>query len=136
MKKTFFLLLWVALIFNSCSKDSTDAEPVEDVVKIEVLVRENGSPTENIFVIIDATVTDPVRVRSVGVVDYETTQTDQLTTNVYGKVTFSYRDKSIPDRNGIIVLKVTIKKLSSVMLEDTEEKFVEKGKTLKLEYDI
>lgn len=137
MKKiTLLTVLILVLTFNYCSKKGTDAETVEDIVKIEVLVRENGTPAENIFVIIEATVTDPVRVRGVGVVDYETTESNQLTTNAHGKVTFTYEDKSIPDRNGIVVLKVTIKKLSEMVHEDSVEKLAEKGKTLKLEYDI
>ena len=138
-KITFSLLLCFAVILIFYCKKSTETEPEEDIIKIEVLVRENGIPTPNLFVIIEARVQESVRSRTDEirrVISYEITQEDQLTTNNYGKAIIEYRDKSIPERNGIVVEKVTIKKLSTVMLEDFEEKFVEKGTTLNLEYDI
>ncbi|MFC1724069.1 hypothetical protein ACFL4T_00475 [candidate division KSB1 bacterium] len=137
MKKTaIFIILVSTLIFAFCKKDSTSSEPEEDIIKVEVLVRENGVPAQNIFVIIDATVTEPVRVRAVGMIAYEISQTDQETTNSYGKANFTYEDQSIPEIDAIRVEKVTIKKLNTVMAEDSVQKVVEIGETLKLEYDF
>ena len=137
MKKSILVLILLPVLFLTyCKKESTSSEPEEDIIKVEVLVRENGNPTQNIFVIIDATVTEPVRVRAVGVIAYEISQTDQETTNSYGKAIFTYRDQSIPEIDAIKVEKVTIKKLNEIMLEDAEQKIVEIGETLKLEYDI
>ena len=137
MKNSVLFLVFLAiLIFSFCKKDSARSEPEEDIIKVEVLIRENGSPAQNIFVIIDATVTEPVRVRAVRVIAYEISQTDQETTNSYGKAIFTYRDQSIPAIDAIKVEKVTIKKLNDIMLEDAEQKIVEIGETLQLEYDI
>ena len=136
MKRVCLLVLFTILFFSFCKKDSTSSEPEEDIIKVEVLVRENGSPAQNIFVIIDATVTEPVRVRAVGVVAYEISQTDQETTNSYGKAIFTYRDQSIPEIDAIKVEKVTIKKLNDIIHEDAEQRIVAIGETLKLEYDI
>lgn len=138
--KRILLLVIFCLVLSCvfCKKKSTDTDTVEDIIKVEVTVKENGIAVENIFVIIDSKVQESVKgtVDDVDVVSYETSQNDQITTNSSGIASFTYRNKSLPDRGGIVIEKVTIKRLSTVLSEDTQERFIKKGETLKLSYDI
>jgi len=130
--------LAILLMILFCKKNSTDNETIDDKIRVEVLVTEDGSPVENIFVEITAKVQESVKgiVDDIDVKSYESTDVDKLTTNSYGKAVFSYINKSLPDRGGILIVKVRIMKLNTVLKEDTEQKFVKKGETKKLEYSI
>ena len=141
MKKHVFLIIFsLALIFSYCSKKGTESTAEEDKITIEVLVKESGVPAENLFVIVVSKVQEAVKNfgarENDEVISYEVTQTDQSTTSSYGKVLFTYVNKSLPDRGGIIIETITIKRMNDVLYEDLEEKFIEKGESLKLEYDI
>ena len=141
MKKLVFLIIFsLVLIFSYCSKKGTESTAEEDKITIEVLVKESGIPAENLFVIVVSKVQESVKNfgarENDEVISYEVTQTDQLTTSSYGKVLFTYVNKSLPDRGGIIIETITIKRMNDVLYEDLEEKFIEKGESLKLEYDI
>ncbi|MFC1725172.1 hypothetical protein ACFL4T_06070 [candidate division KSB1 bacterium] len=137
----FVLVLSLVLIFAFCSKKSSDPGE-EDIIKIEILVKENGSPVQNIYVIIDAQVEETVKQIDTGninadtVTGYESTQTDQVLTNQYGKSNFSYKNKSLPDLGGIKITKVTIKRMNTVLIEDDELRILKSGASLNLEYEI
>ena len=142
MKKIILMIiLSSALILAFCSKKSSEPEE-EDIIKIEVLVKENGSPAQNIYVIIDARVEETVKQIDTGninadsVTGYEATQTDQVLTNQYGKANFSYRNKSLPDIGGIKITKITIKRMNDILIEDDELRILESGTNLDLEYEI
>ena len=137
-KNTVFILLSFALVLSFCSKKSTDSGTEEDKISIEVLVTENGVPASNLFVVIDSKVQETVKgtVEDVDNVSYESSQTDQLVTNTYGKAVFNYQDKSLPRIGGIQIEKVTIKRQNDVLIEDNEERIVKKGTTLNLEYEL
>ena len=138
MRYFLILLLSLAMVFTFCSKNSTDSNGEEDKITLEITVKENGSPVQNIFVIVEAKVQETVKNRAEGdeVISYETTQEDQITTTVYGKATFTYVDKSLPNEGGIIIMGITIKRVNDVLLEDTEERFIAKGNSLSLEFEI
>ena len=140
MKKSLVLISIFLLVFCFCKKKSSDADVEEDKIVVEVLVKENGSPVQNIFEEITAKVQEAVKNFGAQpddeVISYEVTESNSLTTNQYGKATFNYNNKSLPDRGGIVVDKVVIKRLSTVVYEDDVDKFVKKGATLNLEYEI
>ncbi|MFC1724339.1 hypothetical protein ACFL4T_01840 [candidate division KSB1 bacterium] len=138
MRYFLILLLSLALVFTFCSKKSTDSTEEEDKITLEITVKENGAAVQNLFVIVEAKVQESVKNRAEGdeVISYETTQTDQITTTVYGKATFNYSNKSLPNDGGIFITKVTIKRLNDVLLEDDVEKFIESGNSLSLDYEL
>ena len=139
MKKSVFtFVLSFALIFNFCGKKGTDSQVEEDRISVEVMVTENGVPAQNLFVIVKARVQDFIYTHDdvSTQVSVEKIQEDQITTNNYGKAVFSYENKTIPDIGGIVIEQVTIKRLNDILLEDDEEKFAEKGTTLKIEYEL
>ena len=138
MRYFLILLLSLALVFTFCSKDSTSTEEEEDSITLEINVTKNGSAAQNIFVIVEALIWETVLNRDAGTHTdaYESTQEDEETTNVYGKATFTYNRQSIPSRNGIVIQKVTIKELSTIVVEDTEDKVIEKNGSLSLDYEI
>lgn len=140
MKKVIFILILnISLIITFCSKKSTDSNTEEDNITVEILVTENGSPVQNLFIIVAAKVQESVRHRDSeirSVVSYAVTQEDQVTTNSYGKAVFNYTDKSLPEEGGIYIENVTIKRLNDVIFEDTEEKFVKKGEKKTFEYNL
>ena len=142
MKKFSLILIFsVVLVLSFCSKKGSDPEE-EDIIKIEVLVKENSSPAQNIYVIIDARVEETVKQIDTGninadsVTGYEATQTDQVLTNQYGKANFSYRNKSLPDLGGIKITKITIKRMNETLIEDDELRILKSGANLNLEYEI
>ena len=138
MKKLLVILLSLFLAFSFCKKSGSDADDEGDNITVEVTVKENGQPVANLFVIITAKVQETVKNRAEGdeVISYETTAENQQTTTTYGKATFNYVDKSLPERGGIVIEKVTIKRLNDIVHEDTEEKFIKKNGSLNLEYEI
>jgi len=138
MKKLTFII--IGLLLFACSKDST--EPAEeDNINLEILVKENKTPVPNIYVEVSALVklihlnqnSITGDVESVALTE---TQVDKEMTNTYGKVNFNYKNKSLPNRNGIIIEKVSLKKFSKEILADSTEKFIEKGGSLNLSYNI
>ena len=137
-KSVFIFFLSFALIFNICGKKGTDSQEEEDKISVEVIVTEDGVPVQNLFVIVKAKIQGFIYTHEdvstqTSVVNI---QEDQLTTNNYGKAVFNYENKTIPDIGGIVIEQVTIKRLNDLLLEDNEEKFAEKGTTLKLEYEL
>lgn len=137
MKKLLILLLSVFLMFSFCKKSSSNNEE-EDSISIEITVTKNGSPVENIFVYVDVLVWENVTNRDAGTHtdSYEATSADNATTNVYGKVTFNYNNKSIPSRNGVVLQKVTIKEFSVTKHEEDLDTVVAKNGSLSLSYEI
>lgn len=140
MKKVLTIILAFLLVFCFCKKKSTDSEVEEDKIVVEVLVKENGSPVQNMFVEISAKVQEAVKNFGAQpddeVISYEVTETNSIATNQYGKATFSYNNKSLPDRGGIVIDKVVIKQMSTEVHQDDIDKFVKKGATLNLEYEL
>ena len=61
--KRILLLVIFCLVLSCvfCKKKSTDTDTVEDIIKVEVTVKENGIAVENIFVIIDSKVQESVK---------------------------------------------------------------------------
>ena len=139
MKKVLLLFLALGLVFTFCSKDSTSSEEDEgeDRVTLEITVTKSGSPAENVFVNVESTVWEWVINRDSGMHTdaYETPQTDEETTDQYGKVTIIYSKQSIPSRNGVVIDKITIKEGFTVVVTDEEEKVIEKNGSLSLTYD-
>jgi len=140
-KILLYTTLIFAIIFSYCSKNSSGSEDVEDKIIVEVTVLEDGTPAENIFVEIESKVQETVKNFGANptedqVKSYETTQIDRETTNSKGKVTFNYMNKSLPTKGGIIINKITLKRINTVLEEDTQERFIKKGETEKLSYDI
>ncbi|MFC1724340.1 hypothetical protein ACFL4T_01845 [candidate division KSB1 bacterium] len=139
MKKIFLFLICAFLVLG-CSKKTT-APSNEDLVKLEITVNSNGQPASTIYVQVHAMVKLNHLNQNSVTGDVETvalveTQVDEELTNTYGKVNFNYRDQSLPDEKGIIIKKVVLSRLSEVILEDTEEKFIKKNEDLKLTYDV
>jgi len=138
MKKLLISLISVLLIFTFCGKNSTDSNNEEDIIKLEILVKENDTPQENLFIEVTATVQESVKNRAEGdeVISYPTTVVNNETTNSYGKAIFTYENKSLPNDGGIYIEKVVIKRINTVLITDEEEKFIKKGKAKILEYDL
>ena len=139
--KVLFLAIPLILF---CGKKSTDNDESnndsEDVINVNVKVIEDGQPAENIFVEIEAL----IQLSTYGLQDgsdwettsYTTTEAFEDLTDSYGIAKFRFENQSVPDRGGIVVSKVTIKKGFQVVLEDTEERFVRKNTDLDIELTI
>lgn len=140
MRKNFILILSIFLLFGFCKKSGTESESAEDDITIEITVLENGTPKAGIYVIVYALVKQYTMSRVEGSQTqgdfYTTTQENTVLTNVYGKSIFKYHDMSVPDRSGIVVEKIELKYMNNIVLEDPEEKLIEKNGSLELEYDI
>jgi len=139
MKKTLTFLLSLVLVFSFCSKNGSSSNGEEEnTVTFEVVVKKNGQPAKNIFVITTAKVWKSVINRDsgmhtdAGVVAEE----EQKTTNIYGKVKYVYKGVSIPDIEGIIIDKVVLKEFSTEVKVDDEDKTIKNGKNLTVEYEI
>lgn len=139
--RIFLIILTIIISLSFCSKKSTDPI-VEDNISIEIVVLENGLPAANLFVFIEAKVKESVKSIDTGnidadkVEDLEATQTDQLSTNQYGKAVFSYKNKSLSTPGGIYIEKITIKRGTEILYEDSESKFVRKNESKTFQYEI
>lgn len=136
-KFLIYNLTFLLVIF--CGKKSTEPSN-EDSIKLEITVMENDSPRENIYVTVFAMVklihlnqTQSGDIASIALVE---TQEDQQITNLYGKVQFSYKDKSLPEENGIIIKKIVLSRLSEELYVDSVEKFIKKNESLKLTVEL
>ena len=138
MKRQIVYAVLLALFLVAACKKTGSEPSAEDNVTLEITVLKNGVPSSNIFVKVEAVIWKSTYL-SGGVTRneaYETSEDIEKITNNYGKTTFKYVDKSVPSRNGILIEKVTIKEGTTIVLEDAEEKVIEKNKTLKLTYEI
>ncbi|MFC1724338.1 hypothetical protein ACFL4T_01835 [candidate division KSB1 bacterium] len=139
MKKVLLLILVLGLTLTFCSKDSTSSEEeTEDTITLEITVIKNGSPAQNVFVDVEATIWEWVINRDSGMHTdaMEASRTDPEITDQYGKVKIIYSKQSIPSRNGIIIDKITIREGFTIVLEDTEERVIEKNGSLSLTFEI
>lgn len=138
MKKILIFCLSLFLAFSFCKKSGSETEEEDDRITLEITVNKNGSPAQNIFVEVEATVWESVVNRDSGMHtdSYETAKNDDDFTNIYGKATFTYNKKSIPSRNGIVIEKITIKEGYTIVHEDDQEKVIQKNGSLSLSYDI
>ncbi|MFC1724341.1 hypothetical protein ACFL4T_01850 [candidate division KSB1 bacterium] len=139
--KILFLVIPLILFCGKKSTDNDDSNGnTADVVNVSVKVYENGQPAADIFVVIEAM----IQLSTYGLQDgsdwettsYTTTQAFEDLTNNYGIAEFRFENQSVPDRGGIVISKVTIKRGFEVILEDTEEKFVRKNNNLDIEYTL
>lgn len=138
MKKYILVTVLVLLMsLNFCSKKSSEPES-EDRVTLEITVLRDGSPVQNLFVKVEAVIWKSTYIGGGETRNeaYETSEDADATTNIYGKVSIVYVNKSVPSRNGILIEKITIKEGTTVLQEDTESKVIEKNHTLSLSYDV
>lgn len=137
--KKYLIYILAFLLFIFCGKKST-APSNEDNIKLEITVLENGTPAGNLYVTVFAMVKlihlNQMQSGDIASIALVETQEDQQITNPYGKVNFSYVDKSLPDENGIIIKKIVLSRLSEELYVDDEEKFIKKNESLKLTIDL
>jgi len=139
MKKLGVVFLSLILLFNFCKKNNSEPT-VEDKINVEITVNKDGEPVQGYYVTIYTLVKKYTLSRVEGSQTqgdfYTETEDETKLTNRYGKVTYSYVDKSVPEYDGVVVKKVEISYMNDLVYTDDEDKVVKKGKTLKLEYDI
>lgn len=143
LKKFLNIFLILFLISASCKKNSSDSDDGNnesgDVINVQVKVLENGTPAENIFVFLTATEQQSnygIQGQDWHTASYTTSQTYEDNTNNYGIAEFRFENKSISERGGIVITKVTMKRGFDILHEDTEEKFVSKNTDLNLQYEL
>jgi len=138
-------LLILDLLFLFCSKNSTannedkNSDNSSDIINIEIKVLENGNPVENIFVEIDVLVQESTYNQQGADWEtraYTTTKTYDDITDKYGVVNYRFENKSVADKGGIVLSRVTISRGFQVVFEKEENRLIKKNNNLKLEYEI
>ena len=139
MKKLFVLTLILFISFTFCKKSGTDSNTnTEDKITVEIYVTEDGEPKSAIYVELTATVAAWVRDEEAADWNTErlpTSETEEKVTNQYGLATYIYNDQSLADGT-IVVTNVKLYRLGTVIIEDSEEKTVNKNTTERFSYEI
>ena len=138
MKKTAFIIFLLTVSFFACKKKSTEATNKEDKITVEIKVTKDGSPVAGYFVKITTTVGKTMWDGSGTEWDWqrlEIREENESITYRNGIAVFNFVDKSLSD-NTIRVSHVKIYYYAELVIEDKEEKTVNRNTTARFEYEL
>ena len=138
MKKTALIIILLTVSFLTCKNKPTDAINKEDKITVEIKVTKDGSPVGGYFVKVTATVGKTMWDGSGIEWEWqrlEIREENESITYRNGVAVFNFVDKSLSD-NTIRVSHVKIFYYAELVIEDKEEKTVNRNTTARFEYEL